>query len=276
MSISTELRHYHIHDNVMEQQTRQYACGLSEQQLDQLDRDGYVVLPSVFDAQHINEMCLAIEEMRIAVDAGLKKNYNPGDVFYRDIMMHCPIFESFLQHELFVGAARAMLGPLVRLRGMTCRDTRTDTGGNQGFGWHIHQRAACDPLPRWFSPPQGLDCLLYLDGLDAGQGCLACIPGSHKDPHFYIEHDHADHSRQQIVELPPGSLVLLHTNCYHRSIPGTDAEARRRLVIASWTPSWYRQSPHDKADRSDWIEKLRQEHGEDPAFMELLGVGGYT
>ena len=208
MHTISEQRQYLIHDNMLADNKRSYHCGLTDSQLDQLDADGYLALPAVFDAEQISDMCHALEELRTRVDAGLMDAYNPGDQFYRDIMIHCPVFELFLQHPLFVGVARALLGPLVRLRGMTCRDNRTNTDGNTGFGWHIHQRAACDPLPRWFSPPQGLDCLLYLDGLDAAKGCLACIPGSHKDPHFYIEHDHADHPQQQIVELPPGSLVL--------------------------------------------------------------------
>ena len=267
---------YRILDNFLADPSRSYTCSLDDEQLNQLDKDGYIALPSIYGPAEIAAFTNALELLRQEIDAGSKQEYNPGDEFYRDLMVHSPLFETFMEHELFIGVARAMLGPLVRLRGMTCRDNRSETGGNGGFGWHIHQRSVCTPQPRWFSPPQGLDCLLYLDGLSEENGRLAVVPGSHNNPQQFIPHSQNDRPDQNIINLPPGSLVLLHTNCYHRSIPALNSSARRRLIIVSWTPAWYRQSPHDKSDRSEWIAKKSKEWADDPAKMELLGVGGYT
>jgi hypothetical protein len=256
---------------------REIDCPLSSWQLDQLDREGHLALPGVLEPARQAALLAAVDRLRTRIDGGeLAAEYGPGEEFYRDLPSHDETFVELMLDPLLLGSARAMLGPLVRLRGMTCRDNRPATGGNPGFGWHIHQRVACDPLPRWWSPPQGLDCLLYLDGLDASSGAVAVLPGSHRQPTRSVAWDQADHPDQVVLELPPGSVLLMHPNVYHRSLPARSAAARRRLLIVSWTPSWYRQCPYDRRDRTAWVELMRARWQDDPSKLELLGIGGYS
>ncbi len=267
---------YTLIDGMRDDTQRCVQVPLSEEQIDALDRDGYVVLPEHIDADRHAQLLAGVERIRQRVDNNEIQDFEAGSQFYRDLMIHDEIFESFLEDELLIGAARTMLGPFVRLRGMTCRDNRIDTGGNEGFGWHAHQRVYSDPAPRWSAPPQALDCLHYLDGLNKETGAVAVIPGSHKQLDLNLPCDQTDYPDQVIVELPPRSILLIHTNCYHRSLPAQDTSARRRLIIVSWVPAWYRWSPWDRCDRSAWLEKMSKRWADDPQKLELIGIGGYT
>lgn len=250
---------------------------LDSDQLKRLDRDGYLALPGILDPVCRADLVEAIDALRARIDAGaLAGEYQPGEEFYRDLMVHDARFVALMEDPLLVGTARAMLGPRVRLRGMSCRDNRPETGGNQGFPWHIHQRVNCDPLPPWWSAPQGVDCLLYLDGLDRASGALAVIPGSHRDPTRRLAWDHVEYPDQVVVELPPGSVVVMHPNLAHRSIAAQHAQRRRRLVIVNWVPTWYRTSPYEKRDYADWIATMAERWADQPERLELLGIGGYS
>lgn len=276
MPTTAETITYRLIDGQHDHPTRSVIPPLDREQLAQLDRDGYLALPGAIADDRRARLLAAIDRLAQRVDAGELPPHQPGAQFYRDLMLHDEAFVELMLDPLNVGAARTMLGPQVRLRGMTCRDNRAATGGNPGFGWHIHQRGASEPQPPWWSPLHGLDCLHYLDGLDASTGAVAVVPGSHRQPQLALALDQADHPGQQVLELPAGSLLLMHPNTYHRSLPAASSAARRRLVIVSFVPSWYRWSPHDVCDRSAWIADMAERWCDQPERLELIGIGGYN
>ena len=93
---------------------------------------------------------------------------------------------------------------------------------------------------------------------------------------MHLTCDQSDHPNQQFLELPAGSLLLMHPNIWHRGLPGRQDDSRRRLLIVSFVPSWYRWSPHDRQDRSVWLSRMAAQWQDDPERLELLGIGGYT
>ena len=267
---------YSLIDGRQPHAQRTVTTPLTQSQLTSLERDGYLALPSAIDPERRARLGAAIDQLAERVDAGMVPSHAPGEEFYRDLMLHDERFVELMTDPLLVNTARTMLGAHVRLRSMTCRDNRPSSAGNRGIGWHIHQRGASEPRPRWFSPLQGLDCLHYLDASNADSGPTAVIPGSHRNPQIDLAHDQADHPDQRILELPAGSLLLMHPNLYHRGLPATGATPRRRLLIVSFVPSWYRWSPHDRHDHGPWIQTMATRWRDDPEQLELLGIGGYT
>ena len=166
-----------------------------------------------------------------------------------------------------------MMGPLVRLRGLSARVSFAGVEP-QDTPWHQHLRVIPNPLPPWFSRPHAIDCLIYLDELNDETGTLSVVPGSHlwldrEPPPLHYE----PVPGEQTLRLPAGSMVLVHSNLWHRAL---DTRAgKRRLLILAYTPCWLRESPHGGPAPDDGLTRELLADG-DAETRELLGLEGYT
>ena len=166
-----------------------------------------------------------------------------------------------------------MMGPLVRLRGLTARVSFAGAETHE-TPWHQHLRVIPSPLPPWFSQPHAIDCLIYLDELNDDAGALSVVPGSHRwldrEPPQLQYEPMAD---EKTLRLPAGSMVIIHSNLWHRALP--TMVGNRRMLILSYTPSWLRESPHGGKPPADGLtsELLAND---DPEIRELLGLEGHS
>lgn len=111
-----------------------------------------------------------------ALETGGGKSF--GGVFIRHLMDKHPTFLDFLKFPPTLSVACALLGPAVSVRGFTDRVCYPDDP-HQETEWHFHQLVVPDPLPVWYSPPNTLDVLLYLDDTNELNGPLCVVPGPH-------------------------------------------------------------------------------------------------
>ena len=64
--------------------------------------------------------------------------------------------------------------------------------------------------------------------------------------------------------------VLIHGNLWHRGLPTLNA--KRRMLILSYTPTWLRKSPHGGAQPEDGLTHAFLEDADMEERM-LLGMG---
>jgi phytanoyl-CoA hydroxylase len=167
-----------------------------------------------------------------------------GDAFYHDRarpetlkqmsrIENDPFFAQFIQHPAWQNLASELLGEPA-----TC----------QGTEWFNKPPATDHPTPPHqdnyyfcLQPPQVLTMWLALDPVDAENGCLRYIPGSHHEglrPHGRTKtlgfsqgisnYTDADRAREVQILAQPNDLLVHHGNMIHRADPNTSPTRHRR------------------------------------------------
>ena len=152
------------------------------EELETFAERGYLVREGLFQGEALEKLRDALErleerewEKRDSAIAG-KKGWG---FIPRHLMDKDEVFLELLKFQPTLSIARAMMGPLVRLRGLSARITYPGEDREQQTPWHQHLRVVSNPLPPWFSRPHCLDSLIYLDDLNEDTGAVAVVPGSH-------------------------------------------------------------------------------------------------
>ena len=191
----------------------------------------------------------------------------------RHLMDKDEVFLELLKFQPLLSIARAMMGPLVRLRGLSARISYPGDGRRHQTPWHQHLKVIPNPLPLWFSRPHCIDCLIYLDDLNEDTGAVAIVPESHNWLDRASPGTYEPIEGEVVVCVKAGGAVLIHGNLWHRALPTLNA--KRRMLILSYTPTWLRKSRAAGPQPEDGLTK---EFLEEADFEEqmLLGVGGYS
>jgi ectoine hydroxylase-related dioxygenase (phytanoyl-CoA dioxygenase family) len=224
---------------------------LTEAEIAQYHRDGYVAVPRLLDlaqVEALRRLTEAFVERSRAVATGdgifdldprhtaaapvLRRIKNPADhdPLYRRVALESPIADIVAQ----------LLGPSIRFH----HSKLNLKGRLLGAAVEVHQDAA-------FYPHSNDDVLavgLLLDDATAANGAMAVLPGSHRGP-IYTHYDargrfvgcmrgddvaRLDRSRAVLLELPAGSIHIHHYRLVHWSAPNTST-AERRLLINAYT-----------------------------------------
>lgn len=236
---------------------------------------GFLVRERLFPPEHVARLKAALDE--VAAREGGKKlmtgSRNYGGVFLRHLMDKHEAFLELIRFEPVISVVRAVLGPLIAIRGFSARISYPGQP-NQETEWHYHHRVLTDPLPPWFMAPQQVDCLMYLDDANEANGRLCVVPGSHRvfDRDLPPE-SYDDRPDQVALDVPAGSVVFTHGNIWHRATPTTARGTIRRLLIYGFGPSWMKESTYGVKPKDGLLDKLLAETT-DPLIRELLGRGG--
>jgi ectoine hydroxylase-related dioxygenase (phytanoyl-CoA dioxygenase family) len=271
--------HYTIPYRVLSQylptQERRVEVHATPQEIQQLVNQGYLVREALLTAEGLAALRQALDALEAQERQGKSVTGRGfGGLFLRHLGDKHPLFREMVKFAPTLSIARAMLGPLVQIRGFSARISYPNEP-SQEVQWHIHQQVISDPLPPFFVHPHGLDCLLYLDDLNDANGPLCFLPGSHWNTRYHTaSEDFEDKPGQVIVRAPAGSCVIIHSNLWHRALPTTPAGTKRRLIIMTYTPTWMKQAPYGVRPTDGLTQALLQSGDEE--VRELLGVGGYT
>lgn len=247
----------------------------SAEELEHLAREGYLVREGLFEGEALYKLQEALDRLeehereRFNNDPSQERSW--GHI-PRHLMDKDPVFLDLLKYAPVLSVARAMMGPLVRLRGLSARISYPGAVLHE-TPWHRHLRVISKPLPPWFSEPHALDALIYLDDLDEKTGAVSIVPGSHS----WLDREPPD-SYESVegeleVRVKAGGVVMIHSNLWHRGLP--TLEAKRRMLILSYTPTWLRGSPHGGASPEDGLTQAVLDSDDEEARI-LLGKGGYT
>jgi ectoine hydroxylase-related dioxygenase (phytanoyl-CoA dioxygenase family) len=224
---------------------------LTDEQIRDYQRDGYVAVPRLIDAAQVEALRRAtdtfversravatsdavfdLDPRHTAAAPALRRIKNPADhdALYRWVAFDSPIPDIVTQ----------LLGPSIRFHHskLNLKSSRI------GAAVEVHQDAA-------FYPHSNDDVLavgLLLDDATAANGAMAVLPGSHRGPIFTHEDGQGrfvgcmrdddvaalDRGGAVLLELPAGSIHIHHYRLIHWSAPNA-SPAERRLLINAYT-----------------------------------------
>lgn len=265
---------YRLRNHDLKDPLRPVEVRATADELRAFTADGYLVRERLFAGDQLARLRAATDEVAAAEHKeGTSGSRRFGGLFLRHLMDKHPAFLELLAFQPLLSVARAQLGPQVQVRGLSARISYPDQS-HQETHWHFHQRLIPDPIPPFFSQPQTIDALIYLDDVTDANGPLAVVPGSHRrlDEDLPAE-DYGDRPDQVVLHPPAGSCVMCHGALWHRALPNGPEGTIRRLLLLGYGPTWMKPSIYGERPTDGLTTKLLADADEET--RELLGVAGY-
>jgi ectoine hydroxylase-related dioxygenase (phytanoyl-CoA dioxygenase family) len=270
---------YRVLNHQWQNPVREIDVWASPEEIRSLIERGYLVRPALIQGEQLQRLRDALDEVAARELAEQRARFSDsrafGGLFLRFLEDKHPAFFELIKFAPTLSVARAVLGPLVQIRGLGCRIVAPGEP-NSETEWHQHHQYATDPPAPWFVRPHGLDCLFYLDEISEDNGPICVRPGSHRDMvAAELPAELYDDLPDQVeLRLPAGSVLMMHATLWHRAKPPTATDRKRRLLLLNYTPTWMKRSPYG-VKPEDGLTRSLLESGDREA-KELLGVGGYT
>jgi 2-aminoethylphosphonate dioxygenase len=208
------------------------------QQRDVFQRDGFVVVPGLFDAQEIARISEWTDELERSPEVpGRSMKYyepsllRPGERVLQRIENFCPFHEGFAglcDGDKLRGSVSRLLGePAVLFKDKI----NFKLPGGDGFKPHQDQQAGWSTYADLF-----VTAMVSIDSTTAQNGCLELCAGQHT--HGLIGEEWTpltdDDMRRlggRAVPTQPGDAVFFDSYTPHASAPNLTAERRRVLYI---------------------------------------------
>ncbi len=268
--------HYRILNSDLADPHRVVEVHATPEEIARFAENGYLVRERVFAGEALARLRAALDTVAMAEREGKSVTGEAfGGLFLRHLMDKHPAFLDLLRFPPTLSIARAMLGPQVQVRGLSARITYPGKP-NQETQWHFHQRVVPQPVPPFFSPPQTVDALIYLDDANDANGPFCVVPGTHRQINEHIEAgDFADKPGQVVLRVPAGSVIFAHGSLWHRGMRTTSEGTVRRLLILGYGPTWMKPSVYGQKPAHGLTEQLLADPATDAETRELLGTGGY-
>ncbi|MFN8444875.1 MAG: phytanoyl-CoA dioxygenase family protein [Caldilineaceae bacterium] len=259
---------------------------LTEQQIDQFNTFGFLILPQWFN---LAEVATIEQECEQGFAAAYPDKPFDGSKRYWTTLMGpgTPLTRGLLEDERFYRAAQQLYGEDV-LGIMT--DANRYVGHTR---WHPDNDA--NPA----KDPYGVKFAYYLDPVDAQSGALRVVPGSHKYPLHQEVGDTIKRSGLDILDVPsyvcrsqPGDVVAFDLRLWHASWGGS---AGRRMCTVVYlhnpttaqeetglrdfasrfvTTNRYFDRPNEPMYHPDWLEN-REDSALRRRWIQRLGEMGF-
>jgi ectoine hydroxylase-related dioxygenase (phytanoyl-CoA dioxygenase family) len=267
---------YRIRNHDLKDPARPVEVLASPEEIEQLAQDGYLARPNTLSPERVTRLRAAIDEVAAAelgAAAKVSTSSRFGGLFLRHLADKHQAFLDLLTFQPVLSVVRGVLGPQVQLRGFSARISYPNEP-NQETHWHFHQRVVPDPLPAFYSRPQSIEALLYLDDANDASGPLSVVPGSHN----WIERDlaaeqYGDLPGQVTLRPTAGTCVFVHGSLWHRAHANTPQGHLRRLLIVGYGPTWMKPSIYGAKPQNGLTAKLLEDA--DAETKELLGLAGW-
>ncbi len=213
---------------------------LTHKQVEQYERDGFLVVDRLFSEAEIEPFRVAVDDVLEEVhQEAIAAGRNPEGIFSSGVYVGLS-----LRREIFRKTARAprLLDDLEALIGKDIgflSDKVAFKGKGVTFNSPWHQDWS------YWGGSHKISVWVALDGATPDNGCLQILPGSHQKP---IDHDNVrsaegfghqldlaergfDPSKVVTAPVEPGDAIYFHDLTLHASLPNRTAEDRRALII---------------------------------------------
>ncbi len=259
---------------------------LSPEQQQQYDRDGYVLLKSLFDREEIDLLRRAAKEDKQLDDHAFGRDDGEGGTVRLSLWNHPGqgIYGAFASCRRMVETAEQLLRdePYHYHSKMIMKDARV------GGAWAWHQ-----DYGYWYNngvlTPNLVSGFIAVDPATRQNGCLQVIRGSHHcgRVHHQLTGDQAGADPERVaeilkrmelvyVEMDPGDVLFFHSNVLHRSDQNRSDDPRWSMICCYNAKSNdpYKESHHPRYTPlqrvdDDAIKRLGiRRFGDDEAFLD--------
>jgi ectoine hydroxylase-related dioxygenase (phytanoyl-CoA dioxygenase family) len=230
--------------------------------LDRIARDGYTIVPDVFDADRALALRTELDRLEAALGITPAGNSFEGTRTWRiyNLLAHGPLFEAIPVDPLVLPIVEGVLDP-----GCLVSSLSSIAIGPGEIAQPIHADDQVMPLTK---PHVATVCntMWALTDFTEANGATRIIPGSHL----------ADHSPEYgasfesiPAEMPAGSVLVWHGSLWHGG--GANTTDERRIGIAmNYCAGWVRQQENQQLGLPiDLVATFT------PRLQELCGFGIY-
>ena len=219
---------------------------LTDEQIVEYRENGFIGVNDVFSMDEVEELRRVTDEF-VQQSAELTEHTEMFDLDFaaghspetpklrriKEPHMRHPVYEAAMRKEGLLDIIEQLLGPNIKLH-HTKLNMKAPGGGAQ-VEWHTD----------WgFYPATNDDILeigLTFDDMEIENGCLMCIPGSHKGPalshhqdgYFIgaVSEEDFDMEEAVPIRIKAGGVSIHHVRALHGSAPNISDRPRRLLLM---------------------------------------------
>lgn len=200
---------------------------LSAQQLADLDRDGFLVLPELLSPSQVKALRDRIEELfeLEGENAGAEFKKETGARRLANCVDKGPVFEQAIQIPEILAAKAHILGPNFKLSSLNVRSTNPMSDADQPL--HVDMNAIADERGYWVA-----NTIFMLDDFTPDNGATRVVPGSHKwnqRPQEQMADPFAPHPEQILVTGKAGTIVICNSHTWHGGTANRTTGHRRAM-----------------------------------------------
>ena len=179
----------------------------------QLDDNGYVLLPDVINANLLGQLRDQITMLfqREGASAGAEFRQEPGSRRLANLVNKGDIFQEIMAHADVLPLVQHVLECNVKLSSMNARSANPHNKEPQPL--HCDMGAIPDTKGSWVC-----NVVWMLDDFTKDNGALRVIPGSHRSnqlPQSLLDDCLADHPQQFLVTGKAGSVIVMNAHLWH-------------------------------------------------------------
>ena len=231
---------------------RKAPPGFTESQWETFLEEGILVFENMLEQSEIEELLAAVD--RVATN---HEKYAPeAYLSVQNFVERDPVLANLIDHDRHVGFVYDVYGEQLKLQ-LSELFLRTPAGGRNNK-WHPDGARA---LPyQIFSPtlPLQIKVGYWLTDLSTPKmGNFVYMPGSHRHQYFEGYDTHESLSGEQILQVPAGSMTIMHGSIWHRVEPNESNITRKNLFLA-YCPSWVTSADRLTSD-PEWLATLGRE-----------------
>jgi ectoine hydroxylase-related dioxygenase (phytanoyl-CoA dioxygenase family) len=231
---------------------------MNDEQRQQLDEQGYVLLPAVLSPAGVAEVTAQAEAVWAAegAQAGSENYIEPGVRRLANLANKGAAFRALMVHPQVLEAVQRVLGPAVRINMLNARDALPAARG-----------AAVQPLHTDADHGAKADAHGYLvataiwmlDPFTRANGATRLVPGTHLSPALpkeVLSDVLAPHPAEIYVTGQPGDVFIFNGHCWHAG-GANHTEHSRRAILAHYA-------------RADQPQRLNQKDAIAPEVQATL------
>jgi ectoine hydroxylase-related dioxygenase (phytanoyl-CoA dioxygenase family) len=200
---------------------------LSAEQISNLDRDGFLVLPNLIPATQLEVLRQRIEELfeQEGESAGSEFKHEAGARRLANCVDKGEIFQWAIQIPEVLAATEHILGSRYKLSSLNVRSTNPHSEADQPL--HVDMNAISDDEGFWVA-----NTIFMLDDFTPDNGATRIVPGSHlwrQRPQEVLADPFAPHPQQILLTGPAGSAVVCNAHTWHGGTANKTAKPRRAM-----------------------------------------------
>jgi ectoine hydroxylase-related dioxygenase (phytanoyl-CoA dioxygenase family) len=193
---------------------------LSDAERNALDREGYVILGGVLDAEQLAGVRSAIE--RLIAQARLDPTWHAGGTLHLTDLVNDPAFDPVWKSSRVLAAIVHVLGYDLRIGSVAYRAPKPGYGA---------QTLHADYMQGYTGEYQVATAIVALVDFTKENGPTRIVPGSHLQKSATPSDADTPHPDQQVMVCKAGSAIVFNGHALHSGTRNASQETRHALQI---------------------------------------------